>query len=195
MRLELSFYQKDAVTLAQDLLGKLLVREINDEKMIAKIVETEAYMGPEDKAAHSYNNRCTSRTEVMFGRAGVTYVYLIYGMYHCMNVVAAKEEIPQAVLLRGVEPIQGIDNMRKNRSIKSKRMQNLTNGPGKLCQALSIDKSLNGTDLVYGNQLYLLDHQEEFEIEASKRINIDYAEEYKDKLWRFSIKDNSFVSK
>lgn len=195
MRLELSFYQKDAVTLAQDLLGKLLVREINDEKMIAKIVETEAYMGPEDKAAHSYNNRRTSRTEVMFGRAGVTYVYLIYGMYHCMNVVAAEEEIPQAVLLRGVEPIQGIDNMRKNRSIKSKKMQSLTNGPGKLCQALSIDKSLNGTDLIYGNQLYLLDHQEEFEIEASKRINIDYAEEYKDKLWRFSIKDNSFVSK
>lgn len=194
MRLEQSFYEKNSVTLAQDLLGKLLVREINGERIITKIVETEAYMGPEDKAAHSYKNRRTSRTEVMFQRAGIAYVYIIYGMYYCMNVVAAKEDIPQAVLLRGVEPTEGIETIKKNRPIKSKKMQDLTNGPGKLCQALNIDKSLNGIDLVHSNEMYLLDHQEKFEIVASKRINIDYAQEYKEKLWRFYIKDNPFVS-
>ncbi len=195
MRLDLSFYKKDAITLAQNLLGKWLVREIGEQRIVTKIVETEAYMGVEDKAAHSYNNRRTERTEVMFGRAGRAYVYMIYGMYYCLNVVAAQEEIPQAVLIRAVEPLEGLKIIKKNRAIKSTKIQDLTNGPGKLCQALDIDKSLNGTDLVYENQLYIIDNQEKFKIVSSKRINIDYAEEYRDKLWRFYIKGNSFVSK
>ncbi len=195
LRLDLSFYQKDAITLAQDLLGKLLIREIDGEKIMAKIVETEAYMGPEDKAAHSYNNKRTERTEVMFGRAGRAYIYLIYGKYYCLNIVAALENIPQAVLIRAVEPVKGVEIIKKNRPIKSQKIQDLTNGPGKLCDALKIDKSFNGTDLVYENQLYILDHPQNFKIQSSKRINIDYAQEYKDKLWRFYIKENSFVSK
>ena len=195
MRLDLPFYQKDAVTLAQDLLGKLLVREINGRKIISKIVEVEAYMGPEDKGAHTYNNRRTERTEVMFWRAGHAYIYIIYGMYYCLNVVAAEEDIPQGVLIRAVEPIEGLDIIKKNRPIKSKKIQDLTNGPGKLCQALDIDMDLRGTDLVHGQDLYILDNTETFETVASKRINIDYAEEYRDKPWRFYIKNNIFVSK
>lgn len=195
MRLPLEFFQRDAVTLAKDLLGKLLIREIDGEKLVGKIVETEAYMGPEDKAAHSYRNRRTERTEAMFGRAGRAYIYFIYGMYYCLNVVAAKEGIPQGVLLRAVEPMEGIHLMKGYRRIKSKRIQELTNGPGKLCQALDIDKSLYGTDLVFGHSLYILDYHDEFEILSSKRINIDYAEEYQDRLWRFYIKDNPFVSR
>ncbi len=195
MRLELPFFQRDSITLAQELLGKLLVREIDGVKIVTKIVETEAYMGAEDKAAHSYNNRRTPRTEVMFGRAGIAYVYIIYGMYYCLNIVAAKEGIPQAVLIRGVEPIEGLDILRKNRIIKSKKIQDLTNGPGKLCQALNIDKTLNGSDLILDNKLYIIDNKEKHETISAKRINIDYAGEYKDKLWRFYIKDNIYISK
>ena len=195
MRLDLLFFQKNAIVLAQDLLGKLLVREINGKRIVTKIVETEAYMGPLDKAAHSYNNRRTPRTEVMFGRAGIAYVYIIYGMYYCLNIIAAKEGIPQGVLIRGVEPIEGLDIIKKNRVIKSKKIQDLTNGPGKLCQALNIDKSLNWADLIVENDIYILDHQEKQEIIPAKRINIDYAQEYKDKLWRFYIKDNIYVSR
>lgn len=195
VRLDRSFFQSNSIVLAQKLLGKLLIREIEGQRMVTKIVETEAYMGAEDKAAHSYNNRRTPRTEVMFGRAGIAYVYMIYGMYYCLNIVAAKEGVPQAVLIRGVEPIEGLDMVKKNRVIKSNKVQELTNGPGKLCQALLIDKTFNGKDLILQNELYLLDNKEEHEIISAKRINIDYAQEYKDKLWRFYIKDNIYVSK
>ncbi|HHT51406.1 MAG TPA: DNA-3-methyladenine glycosylase [Eubacteriaceae bacterium] len=194
-RLELSFYQRNSVLLAQKLLGKYLIRNIGGDRIMTKIVETEAYMGPEDKAAHSYNNRRTQRTEVMFGRPGKAYVYMIYGMYYCLNIVAGEEEIPEAVLIRGVEPIEGIEILKQNRKIKGKQINNLTNGPGKLCEALAIDKSLNGSDLVFGNEIYILDSKEKPDIVKSKRINIDYAEEYVNKLWRFYIRDNIFVSR
>ena len=188
------FYQ-NSVLLAQKLLGKYLIRNIGGDRIMTKIVETEAYMGPEDKAAHSYNNRRTQRTEVMFGRPGKAYVYMIYGMYYCLNIVAGEEEIPEAVLIRGVEPIEGIEILKQNRKIKGKQINNLTNGPGKLCEALAIDKSLNGSDLVFGNEIYILDSKEKPDIVKSKRINIDYAEEYVNKLWRFYIRDNIFVSR
>mgnify|MGYP000907705268 FL=1 len=194
-RLELSFYQRNSVLLAQKLLGKYLIRNIGGDRIMTKIVETEAYMGPEDKAAHSYNNRRTQRTEVMFGRPGKAYVYMIYGMYYCLNIVAGEEEIPEAVLIRGVEPIEGIEILKQNRKIKGKQINNLTNGPGKLCEALAIDKSLNGSDLVFRNEIYILDSKEKPDIVKSKRINIDYAEEYVNKLWRFYIRDNIFVSR
>lgn len=195
MRLERSFFQREAIVLAQDLLGKFLVREINGEKIITKIVETEAYMGEEDKGAHTYKNRRTNRTEVMFGEAGHAYIYFIYGMYYCLNVVSAEKDIPQGVLIRAVEPVEGLEIIKKNRVIKSKKVQDLTNGPGKLCQALNIDLSLKGVDVANGEELYILNNNEKFEIVADKRVNIDYAEEYKDKLWRYYIKDNKFVSK
>ncbi|MBM7624965.1 DNA-3-methyladenine glycosylase [Sporohalobacter salinus] len=197
MHLKLDFYKQDAVVLAKDLLGKILVRNVGDREIRARIVETEAYVGPEDKGCHAYQNKKTERTKVMFERGGHVYVYLIYGMHHCFNVVAALKGKPEAVLVRAVEPIEGWELIRQNRQIKSNKDEDLTNGPGKLCQALSIDKELDGHDLVVGDKLYIEkeENKQDYEIIPSKRINIDYAEEYKDKLWRFYIKGNSFVSK
>ena len=189
------FYRQDALTVARELVGNKLVRKIGDEKIVSKIVETEAYMGPEDKASHAYNNKRTKRTETMFGEGGIAYIYLIYGMYHCFNVVTASKGKPEAVLIRAVEPLNGVEIMRANREIKSKKEEDLTNGPGKLCQALEIDRSLNGIKLIKDNELYIEDVVESnYEIKKGKRINIDYAEEYKDKLWRFYLKGNSFLS-
>ena len=191
------FYRQDALTVARELVGKKLVRKIGDKKIVSKIVETEAYMGPEDKASHAYNNKRTKRTETMFAKGGITYIYLIYGMYHCFNVVTASKGKPEAVLIRAVEPLNGFEIMRENRQIKSKRREDLTNGPGKLCQALKIDRSLDGIKFTKDkdNELYIEDILEkDFEIERGKRINIDYAEEYKDKLWRFYLKGNSYLS-
>ena len=196
MKLDYDFYQNDAVTTAKDLLGKIIVREINGQKIMTKIVDTEAYMGAEDKASHAYNNKKTKRTKTMFGKGGLAYIYLIYGMYHCFNVVTAVKDDPHAVLVRAVEPVEGLELIKKNRNIKSSNLEDLTNGPGKLSQALKIDKSLDGCDLVKSNKLYLLDQENnDFKVEAAPRVNIDYAEEYKDKLWRFYIRGNKFISK
>lgn len=197
MRLDKSFYLKDAVTVAKELLGKHLIRNINGKEVICKIVETEAYCGPEDKGCHAYNNKRTNRTEVMFHEGGCAYVYLIYGMYNCLNVVSNLEGLPEAVLIRAVEPLNGVDVIRSYRKIKSNKEKDLTNGPGKLCQALYIDKRFTGYDLVNGEELFLANGEEKgstLDIVESRRINIDYAEEYVDKLWRFYIKDNPYVS-
>ncbi|WP_129595819.1 DNA-3-methyladenine glycosylase [Anaerophilus nitritogenes] len=195
MKLDESFYRKDALNLAKDLLGKILVRKIGDRLIQCKIVETESYIGPQDKGCHAYNNKRTKRTEVMFWDGGYAYIYMIYGMYYCLNIVAAKKEEPQAVLIRAVEPLNEFEILKENRKIKSKKLKDLTNGPGKLCKALHITKELNGYDMISGDELYIKDNDEKIEIVSTKRVNIDYAEEYKDKLWRFYIKDHSFVSK
>jgi len=196
LKLDYDFYQNDAVTTAKDLLGKIIVREINGQKIMTKIVDTEAYMGAEDKASHAYNNKKTKRTKTMFGKGGLAYIYLIYGMYHCFNVVTAVKDDPHAILIRAVEPVEGLELIKKNRNIKSSNLEDLTNGPGKLSQALKIDKSLDGCDLVKSNKLYLLDQENnDFKVVAAPRVNIDYAEEYKDKLWRFYIRGNKFISK
>ena len=196
MRLDYEFYQQDAVSAAKNLLGKILVRKINGEKIMVKIVDTEAYRGAEDKASHAYDNKETKRTKTMFARGGLAYIYLIYGIYHCFNIVTAEEDNPHAVLIRAVEPVKGLELIRDNRKIKSKKIEDLTNGPGKLSQALKIDRSLDGVDLIKSNKLYLLDdNQRNFKIKAAPRVNIDYAEEYRDKKWRFYIKDNKYISK
>ncbi|WP_053954951.1 DNA-3-methyladenine glycosylase [Inediibacterium massiliense] len=195
MKLDESFYRKDALILAKDLLGKILVRKIDNHFIECKIVETESYIGPLDKGCHAYNNKRTKRTEVMFWRGGHAYIYMIYGMYYCLNIVAANKDEPQAVLIRGVEPLNEFEILKENRKIKSKHLKDLTNGPGKLCDALNITKELNGYDMVAKDELYIKDNHEKVEIVSAKRINIDYAEEYKDKLWRFYIKENPFVSK
>ena len=194
------FYNVDSITLAKNLLNKFLVREYDNKKIVTKIVETEAYMGTIDKAAHVYNNKKSTRTAPLYLSGGHIYVYLIYGMYNCLNISANKENIPHCVLIRAVEPIENIDEMSYNRFSKSHnelsnyQKKNLTNGPGKLCKALNIDRSLSG-DSVFGSHLYIIDNDNnDFEIVEDKRINIDYAEEYKDKLWRFYIKDNKYVS-
>lgn len=196
MRLKYKFYQKDAVQAAKDLLGKIIVRKYNGKTIKAKIVETEAYSGVEDKASHAYNNKKTKRTAPMFKQGGHSYIYLIYGMHYCLNVVTATEDNPHAVLIRAVEPIKGLKYIKENRKIKSSKIQDLTNGPGKLSQALKIDKSLNGCNLVESKSLYIIESQKEkFKFDSSPRINIDYAAEYKDKEWRFFIKKNNYLSK
>lgn len=199
-KLKRAFYERNTETVARELLGKILVHEIGGVRISGKIVETEAYLGTKDKAAHSYGGRRTPRVEVMYNSPGFSYVFMIYGMYNCFNVVTQKVGIPEAVLIRALEPLDGVEEMSQNRfnktleSLNKRNLLNLTNGPGKLCKALGIDKSLNGEDLL-GNKLYIIDNNETFSIEESKRIGIDYAEEAKDFLLRFYIKENKYVSK
>jgi DNA-3-methyladenine glycosylase len=197
IKLDADFYQQDALVVAQKLIGKLLVRRLQGTEVICKIVETEAYIGPEDKGCHAYQNKRTKRTEAMFTSGGHAYIYVIYGMYYCFNVVASVKDKPEAVLIRAVEPIAGIDIIRENRAIKSMKIAALTNGPGKLCQALNIDKKLNGYNLISEDELYLTgdNTDQDYQLVATKRINIDYAEDYKDKPWRFYHQGNPFVSK
>ena len=200
--LEREFYRQTSIEVAKSILGKYLVHRTHNQELIVKIVETEAYMGAEDKAAHSYNNRRTKRTEVMFGPPGFAYVYLIYGMYSCMNVVASQTGTPQAVLIRGSEPIAGLDKMAELRYHKAasvctrKELLNLTNGPGKLCMAMDINGENNGDDLC-GNRLYLYEDDKEstFEMVTTTRINIDYAEEAIHFPYRFYIKGNPYISR
>lgn len=201
-KLQLDFYKKDSITLSKELLGKYLVHNTEEGQLIGKIVEVEAYKGVIDKAAHSYGGKRTKRTEVMFMEGGIAYVYLIYGMYNCLNIVASLKDIPEAVLIRALEPISNIEFMCKNRYNKSKEqcskkdIINLTSGPGKLCKAFNITKEHDGMDLT-GDKLYLLEDEnhEEFEIVETTRIGIDYAEEARFYPWRFYIKDNPYISK
>lgn len=200
-KLPKTFYARETLDVAKDLLGKILVREIDGKKVSGKIVEVEAYIGPYDKGAHTYGNKRTKRTESMFGEAGRTYIYLIYGIYSCINAVTSEVDKPEAVLIRALEPVEGLDVIAHNRyekdfdDLTKRQVKNLTDGPGKLCMALEIDKSLNNEDL-NGNKVYIEypKEEEEFTILRSKRIGIDYAEEAIDYLWRFYIKDNRFVS-
>ena len=193
-----SFYRRaDALTLARELLGKRLVVPASPTgaRVSGRIVETEAYMGPEDKAAHSYANRRTPRTETMFAAGGVAYVYFIYGMYYQFNVVASQAEIPQAVLVRALEPEEGVEWMRRRRPVR--RDLDLTNGPGKLCMALGLDRSFNGADL-RGERVWIEDAGATIspdEIAAGARIGIDYAAEYAAMPWRFWVRDNPYVSR
>lgn len=200
MILARAFYERDSTIVARELLGKRLVYEKDGIKCSARIVETEAYMGVEDKAAHSYGGRKTKRVAVMYGQPGFAYVFMIYGMYYCFNIVTREEGIPQAVLIRAVEPLEGLNEMAQRRfqrdyqQLKVPQMRALTNGPGKLCKAFAIDKQLNGMDLC-GQTIYIQDDREPMkEIIAAKRIGIDYAQEAIDYLWRFYIKDNPYVS-
>lgn len=194
MKLKRDFYNRDALTVSEELLGKTLVHITEEGITKGKIVEVEAYMGAQDKAAHSYGNLRSERTKIQYGEGGYAYVYLIYGMHICMNIVANREAIPEAILIRALEPLEGIELMKKRR--KTDNIKLLCNGPGKLSQAMGITKENYGDDLC-GETLYLEDGIviPKSKILKSKRINIDYAEEAKDYLWRFTIKDNPYVSK
>jgi DNA-3-methyladenine glycosylase len=192
-KLGTAFFMRDAVTVAYDLVGKRLVRRLDGSDVVCRIVETEAYMGPQDKASHAYGNRASKRTEVFYRRGGYLYIYLIYGMYYCCNIITNTEAHPEAVLLRAVEPLAGIEIIRKRRA--TRKLKDLTNGPGKLCQALEIDDRLYGYDITKGQDIWLEDTDEQFPISTSPRINIDYAEEYRDMPWRFYVAGNRFVSR
>ncbi|HTY91045.1 MAG TPA: DNA-3-methyladenine glycosylase [Methanocella sp.] len=187
------FYGRDTLEVAKELLGKVLVRETPAGRMSVRIVETEAYCGPHDKACHA-SRGMTGRNRVMFGEPGHAYVYFIYGMYYCLNAVTERDGYPAAVLVRAGEPLEGLDAMRALRK-KAKKIGDLASGPGRLCMALGIDRALNGADLCKRGPLYVEDGDGEgFDIVSCKRVGVDYAGEYKDKPWRFYVKGSPFVS-
>jgi DNA-3-methyladenine glycosylase len=192
VKISRSFYQQPTIDVARRLLGKYLVRKHGDGTTIGRIVETEGYVGLDDKACHASRGR-TPRTQVMFGEAGHAYVYLVYGFHHMLNIVTEAVDFPAAVLIRAVEPLQGIGLMESRRGTTERR--NLASGPGKLCQAFAIDRTLNGDDIC-GKVLYLEDRGEKApSFVATPRIGVDYAGEWKHKLWRFVVRDNEFVSR
>lgn len=195
MRIERKFYMRDAVTVGKDILGKIIVKKTADGRIMSgRITEVEAYMGITDKASHSYGGRRTKRTEVMYKEGGYSYVFLIYGMYECFNVTVGREGDPQAVLIRGVEPLENKNFMQEKRKVKKEK--DISNGPGKLTKALGIIREDNGADLTAGENLWLEDDGYKVkDIVETTRIGIDYAEEDVLKPWRFYIKDSIFVSK
>ncbi len=195
MRLNREFYMKDAVTAGKELLGKIIVKKRADGKIFSgRITEVEAYMGAVDKASHSYGNRRTKRTEVMYKEGGYSYVFLIYGMYECFNVTVSDEGKPEAVLIRGVEPLENREIMQAERKVKKEK--DISNGPGKLTKALGITREDNGADLVTSDVIWLEDDGYIVkDVVETTRIGIDYAEEDALKPWRFYIRDSIFVSK
>ena len=209
------FYGRDTLTVAKELLGKCLIRVIDGKYVGGKIVETEGYLGVNDKAAHAYGGKVTERLKPMYERAGTSYVYSIYGMYYCLNTITEKEGVPQGVLIRAIEPLLGLDKISINRtkkkgektfeSLTKKERLNLTSGPSKLCLALDIDKRFNNV-LLWDGELFIVDNDDELKkliekeeepcgrIVKSKRIGIDYAEEARDFLYRFYYEENPYVS-
>jgi DNA-3-methyladenine glycosylase len=196
MILQRPFFQQNILEVSRALLGKILVHESSEGTTAGRIVEVEAYMGPEDRAAHSFGGRQTPRNDVMYGEKGHAYVYLIYGMYYCFNVTAGAEPgKPEAVLIRSLEPIEGLEIMEKRRGVVLGKVRNLTNGPGRLCMAMDITKAQHKLDLTVP-PFYIYDSQPipKEDIVEAKRIGVDYAGEWKDRPWRFYLRGNSFVS-
>lgn len=170
------FYSQNTLKVAENLLGCFLIREYRRKEVRAIIIETEAYIGENDLACHAARGR-TPRTEVMYGQPGRAYVYMIYGMYHCLNVVTEEKDFPAAVLIRAVK-IDTVDYKK-------------TNGPGKLCKFLRIDRKLNQWDLIRGEKLWIekgFSKIKPLKVSRSKRIGIDYAKHCREYLWRFSLK-------
>ncbi|WP_210400918.1 DNA-3-methyladenine glycosylase [Peptoniphilus sp. HMSC075B08] len=200
--LENDFFKRDTVEVAKSLIGKKIIRNISGNFFCAKIVETEAYLGLEDRACHSYGGRITDRNKTLYLPGGHIYVYLIYGMYDLLNIVTRDEEHPEAVLIRGVEPLENLDGISKNRfgkayeDLSTYQRKNLSNGPGKLSMALGINRSLNGK-VLSKDYLYIEDSDEisESDLLITKRIGIDYAGEDADLPLRFCLRDNPYVSK
>ena len=195
-KLPREFYTRPSVLeVARDLLGKkLVVPAQNGLRVAGIIVETEAYRGPEDCASHAYNGRRTNRTETMYGIGGTAYVYFVYGMYHQFNVVTNVEGVPHAILVRAVEPSEGLDMMRRRRPRRSE--YELSSGPGRLCLALGIDRRLDKADLL-GERVWIEEgiSISPRQIARGSRVGIDYAESWIKKPWRFWVRDNPFVSR
>ncbi len=195
-KLSREFYLKDTLFVAKNLIGKYIVHIVDEKKLVMRITETEAYIGAVDKACHAYGGKRTQRTESLFLEGGSAYVYFIYGMYYCFNVVTEPQNVPCAVLIRGADFIEHSDLNSLSlfrydkvyNELSRYQIKNFANGPGKLCKALGITKALDKESLL-GDCFYICrgeDISEKF-IKVGKRINIDYAEEAKDFLWRFYI--------
>lgn len=205
-RLPRTFFTRDGITVAKELLGKILVHETSVGIIRGIITEVESYMGENDKGSHTYGGRRTERTEPMYHVGGTSYVYLIYGMYSCMNIAAMTEGIPQAVLLRSVVPadeesrqrmitlrLQKADSRKKTVSneIPASIRKHLSDGPGKMCIAMGITRADNDIDMVESDTFYVTEgiSVSPSQIKEGKRIGIDYAEEAADYLWRFYLEE------
>jgi len=197
-RLTRRFFQRDPVTLAKALLGQRLVRADDGRRVAGLIVEVEAYLGERDAAAHTFGGRRTKRNQAMWGPAGHAYVYFTYGMHHCVNIVAQREDVPEAVLIRALEPTEGLGVMRARRAA-ARRDRDLCSGPAKLTQALGIDLGLNGEDLVGSTRLFIerarARRVPEAGVVASPRIGVDYAGGWAAEPLRFHLRDHPHVSR
>lgn len=190
-----AFYERDAVRLARALLGRIVVHRTREGTVAARIVETEAYRGPADRAAHTFGGRRTPRNEVMWGPAGHAYVYFVYGMHWCLNAVAAGEGIPEAVLLRAAEPLEGLDLARSRRA-RPVRDALLLSGPANLCRALGVDRARNGADLTAGGDLVIAagEPPSRARIRATPRIGVAYAGADALRPWRFVLAGSPALS-
>ena len=200
-RLDASLVSAPSVEVAQSLLGTLLVRDDEAGRRVARIVETEAYAGPEDRASHARAGR-TARTNVIYGPPGHAYVYLVYGMHHCLNVVCAATGEANAVLIRAIEPIDGIDVMRSRRGRAAGTDERLGAGPARLCQALDIDRDLDGIDLLHDERLWLAaapsaaGDDDPPSMVLGPRVGVDYAgPDWASRLWRFGIAGHASLSR
>jgi DNA-3-methyladenine glycosylase len=194
VRLARDFYARETLRVARDLLGQRLVRHVRGQVLAARIVEVEAYVGHDDQACHASRGR-TARNAVMFGPPGYAYVYFVYGMHHCVNAVTEPEGSAAAVLIRAVEPLQGLDVMRQNR--KGRRGVDLTNGPAKLCYALEIERVLNGADLVSGQALWIERDRAvpDTDVASGPRIGVRGDERALTVPWRLWVRDHPYVSR
>lgn len=187
-RIPLAFYLRgNTLDISQELLGKILMTCVDGVYTGGMIIETEAYMGPEDKASHAYGGRRTKRNKVMYQQGGLAYVYRIYGIHYMLNIVTNQAEIPHAILIRGIKPIIGIEEMLKRRMKKEEELALLAKGPGTLTQALGINMTHNGLSLI-DSTIWLEDHGIEVDPKAilkCPRVGIDYAEEFVHLPWRF----------
>jgi len=193
-RLSTDFFSRNTVEVGKDLLGKYLIKETDKGNIIGKIIEIEAYLGPNDKACHAYNYKKTEKTKAMFMKPGTFYVYYIYGIYYCFNVITEPIGIPCAIFIRKLHPLEGIDLMLENRNVKiGRNYKNLVDGPSKLCMAFKITKeNYNGTDSCdNSSNLFFTQGKKilEKQIILGKRIGIDYAEEDKELLLRMSLEE------
>lgn len=181
------FYTRPTLTVARELLGKYLVRKIGSKELIGKIVETEAYIGPKDKASHAYRGRITPRNKTEYLEGGHVYIYLCYGIHWQFNIITQKLGKPECVLIRALEPLG-----------EKAKFKKVASGPGKLCHWMRLDKSFDGEDLTKSKRIWLVNHScklKRSQIVAAKRIGIDYAGEWAKKPWRFYLRDNPFVSR
>jgi DNA-3-methyladenine glycosylase len=197
LKLKEKYYlNEDVVSLAKDLLGKILYTKIDNEITAGIIVETEAYFGIKDKASHAYGGRRTNETETMYGNGGIAYVYLCYGMHNLFNIVSSKENDPHAVLIRGIEPLVGIDIIEQRRNMPHTKGA-ISAGPGSAAKALGIDKTFNAKNLT-GDEIWIEDHAIRYkdeDIAATPRVGIAYAKEHALLPWRFFVIGNKYVSK
>lgn len=195
--LPVSFYRRPADQVARDLLGRFVVRELEGERLVVKVVETEAYLGVGDRASHGWSGRRTRRNRTLFEAGGVAYVYLIYGLHYCLNAVTGAGADGSAVLLRAGEPLFGLDRISQNRSLAGRiRPGDLAGGPGKLCQALSIDRGHDGQSLDRGELRLTVGEPETVEaIAVARRVGVDYAGDAARWPLRFAIRGNRHVSR